>query len=179
MTTQQLEFFVHGQGAKPRSMSAAPHETLRELLIREKLIREDDTEIFVFVGECEEALVEDIEIEEGEDRRAPVDINLTIEVLELERHRHVHCHTCRHIGIDVAFNGKTKRHKFSPSTTVATAAAWARKKFRLDPAAAADYVLEICGTTDKPRPDKHLGELVKAGTCSLCFDLVKEVTPQG
>ena len=85
----------------------------------------------------------------------------------------------RHVVVEIAFNGKTKRHKFSPSSTVATATQWARKKFRLDPAAAADYVLEICGKTEKPRPDKHLGELVKAGTCSLCFDLVKEITPQG
>ena len=30
----------------------------------------------------------------------------------------------------------------------------------------------------QPRPDKHLGELV-GSTCSLCFDFVKEVTPQG
>ena len=42
----------------------------------------------------------------------------------------------------------------------------------------AEYVLRLCGTNDQPRPDKHLGELV-GSTCSLCFDFVKEVTPQG
>lgn len=179
MTTQQLELFVHGQGAKPRSMFATPNETLREALVRTGIIREGANEILVFVGECEEALVEPDDVEDGADVHAPVDISLTVEVLEIERHRHVHCHTCRHVGVEIAFNGKTKRHKFSPSTTVGTATQWARKKFHLDPAAAADYVLEICGTTDKPRSDKHLGELVKPGTCSLCFDIVKEITPQG
>ncbi len=178
-TTQEVEFFLHQQGTKPRALLARPHNTLREALVRAGIIREGGDEIFVFVGEFEGALMEPPDVEDGEDRHEPVDIDLTIEVLAIERHQHIHCHTCHRVALDVAFNGKTKRHRFSPSATVATATQWARKKFRLDPAAAADYVLEICGTTDKPRPDKHLGEVVKAGTCSLCFDLVKEVTPQG
>jgi hypothetical protein len=55
---------------------------------------------------------------------------------------------------------------------------WARRKFRIDNAVASEYVLQICGTTEVPRSDVHLGELVK-NKCSLCFHLVKEVTPQG
>jgi hypothetical protein len=178
-TTQELELFLHRQGAKPQTLVATPGETLRNALRRTGAIREGGDEILVFVGEFEEALMEPPDAEDGEDRHEPVDIDLTIEVLAIEHHQHIHCHTCRRIAMDVAFNGKTKRHRFSPSATVATATKWARKKFRLDPAAAADYVLESCGTTEKPRPDKHLGELVRTGTCSLCFDLVKEVTPQG
>ncbi|MFZ3327502.1 MAG: hypothetical protein WA231_17175 [Methylocella sp.] len=82
--------------------------------------------------------------------------------------------------VEVNFGGKTKRHKFSPATTIAVVTEWARKKFpNLDAAAAAEYVLQICGTTAQPRSDEHLGELVAAATCSICFDLVKEVTPQG
>jgi hypothetical protein len=42
-----------------------------------------------------------------------------------------------------------------------------------------EFRLQICGTTDKPRDDVHLGELVEAPKCAICFDLVKEVTPQG
>ena len=56
---------------------------------------------------------------------------------------------------------------------------WARHKFKLDPASAKEYVLQICGTTTQPRSDEHLGKLVAAPVCSLCFDLVKEVSPQG
>ena len=56
---------------------------------------------------------------------------------------------------------------------------WARKKFDLDPAAGADYVLHICDTTKQPRPSEHLGELVEPPVCSICFKLVKEITPQG
>lgn len=92
----------------------------------------------------------------------------------------MHCHHCWHVVVEVNFGGKTKRHKFSPATTIAVVTEWARKKFpNLDAAAAAEYVLQICGTTAQPRSDEHLGELVAAATCSICFDLVKEVTPQG
>ena len=179
MITQELELFLHGQGAKPQSMFATPTETLREALSRAGIIREGTDEILVFVGECEEALAEPDDVEDGCDTHAPVDISLTIEVLEIERHRHVHCHTCRHVATDVTFNGDTKRRRFSPSATVGTVAQWARRKFRLDPAAAAEYVLQITGTTEQPRSDKHLGELLKAGTCSLSLEFVKEITHQG
>jgi hypothetical protein len=179
MVKQELEFFFHGQGAKPRSVFAAPTDTLRDALVRSGIINDGEGKILVFVGECREALVEADEVEDGADAQAPVDTSLTVEVLEIARHRHVHCHPCRHVAAEFVFNGRTKRRKFSPSTTIEVATQWARKKFHLDPAAAAEYVLELCGTTDKPRPDKHLGELVKPGTCSICFDLVKEVTPQG
>ena len=63
--------------------------------------------------------------------------------------------------------------------TIAVVTAWARKKFKLDPVSASEFRLQICGTTDKPRDDVHLGELVEAPKCAICFDLVKEVTPQG
>src|ERR1035437_906766 len=96
MITQELELFLHGQGAKPRSVFATPTETLRETLVRADVIREGADEILVFVGECEEALAEPDDVEDGCDTHAPVDISLTLEVLEIERHRHVDCHACRH-----------------------------------------------------------------------------------
>lgn len=179
MPNQELEMFLHGQGVKPRSIRGVQNETLHEALVRVGIIREGADEILVFVGECEEALAEPDEVENGCDAHAPVDISLTIEVLEIERHRHIHCHSCRHVVIEVVFNGETKRRKFSPSATIGTVAQWARRKFHLDPAAAAEYVLQICGTTEQPRPDKHLGEVVKPGICSLCFEVVKEITHQG
>jgi hypothetical protein len=179
MANQELELFVHSEGAKPKVVSAASGEVLRDVLVRFGFIRPEQGEILIFVGECDEALRELAETEEGVDRHAPADAGLTLEVLELHRHRHIHCHRCRHIAVEVNFSGQTKRHKFSPATTVAVVTQWARKKFRLDPAAAAEYVLQICNTTDQPRSDVHLGELVHAPKCSICFDLVKEVTPQG
>jgi len=179
MANQELELFVHGQGAKPKVIVAAPGDVLREVLIRFEVIKEGQDDILVFVGECEEALAEPDEIADGADEHAPVDVSLTLEMLEIKRHHHIHCHRCRHIAVEVNFTGKTKRRRFSPAATVGVVTQWALKKFHLDAAVAAEYVLQFCNSSDQPRSDKHLGELVEAPKCSLCFDLVKEITPQG
>lgn len=179
MAQQEIEHFVHVHGAKPKVVKAASSDTLAEVLMRLGIMKPGQDNILVFVGECDEALSEEDHIEHGADAHAPVDVGLTLEVLELHRHRHVHCHTCRHVAVEVNFGGASLRRKFSPATTVAVVTQWARRKFRLDRAAAADYVLQLCHGGEQPRPDRHLGELVEGATCSLCFDLVKEITPQG
>ena len=101
MIKQELELFLHGQGAKPRSIFATRTETLCEALSRTGMITEGADEILVFVGECEEALAEPDDVEDGADLQVPVDISLTVEVLEIERHRHVHCHTCHHVAVEI------------------------------------------------------------------------------
>src|SRR5271157_1459136 len=179
MADQELELFVHGQGAKPKVVAAAPGDVLRDVLIRSEIIKADQNDILVFVGECEEALTEPDETENGADEHAPVDVTLTVEILELKRHRHVHIHRCRHVAVEVNFGGKTKRRRFSPAATIEIVTQWARRKFHLDAAAAAEYVLQLCKTTKQPRSDEHLGELVEPPKCAICFDLVKEITPQG
>lgn len=179
MVGEELELFIHSQGGKPKVAVARPHEVLRDVLVRMEVINEGQDDLLVFVGEWEEALNEPDEIEDGEDRHAPVDVSLTIEVLELHRHRHVHVHKCKRVAVEVNFNGRTKGHRFSPASTVGVVTRWARRKFKLDGAAGAEYVLQICKTNKQPRPSEHLGELVEPPTCGICFDLVKEVTPQG
>ena len=174
-----IEQFFHVHGHRPRALLGAPNETLREVLIRLE-IHDARGDMFIFVGECDEALREPLGVEDGVDEHAPVDIDLTLEVLEIHRHRHVHRHGCRHIQVEVNFGGKTKRHKFSPATTIDVVAQWARKKFpNADAASIADFVLEVVDTKAQPRLDEHLGELVAASTCSIAFRLVKEITPQG
>jgi len=179
MESHQVEHFLHGQGAKPKVATAALGEILRGVLIRDEMIPEGETEIFVFVGECDEALKEPAEIEDGVDEHAPVDIDLTLEVLEIHRHRQVHVHRCRHVAVEANFGKDTKRHRFSPNTTVGVATEWARRKFHLDPAVASEYVFQLCGSLTQPRSTEHLGDLVDGRTCSICFDLVKELTPKG
>ena len=179
MTTQDLEIYLHDQSGRARVIAARTDEILRDVLTRYEVLEKHDGNVLVFVGECEEAIAEADEVEGGIDRHEPVDLSLTLEVLELKRHRHIHVHRCRHVAVAVNFGNLTKHHKFSPATTVGTVTRWARKKFRLDTAAASEYVLRICDSSDQPRPDKHLGELAKPTACSICFDLVKEITPQG
>jgi hypothetical protein len=176
----EIEHFVHAPGIKPKVAVGAAEDTLRDVLIRLEVIRDEPDGLYIFVGECQEALKEPAEVEDGADGHEPVDIDHTLEVLEIHRHRHVHVHRCRHVAVEVDFGGKTRRHKFSPAATIEVVTEWARKKFpNIDPAAVAEYVLEIRGTTTQPRSDEHLGELVTAPVCSIGFNLVKEVTPQG
>jgi hypothetical protein len=179
MSDHELELFVHAQGAKPKAVMVTPGESLLDVLKRAGVIGEGETDLLVFVGENEQALNEPDEVEDGADQHAPVDAILTVAVLGLKRHGHVHVHRCRDVAVDVNFSGKTKRHRFSPATTIAVVATWARKKLHLDPVAGGEYVLKICNNDKQPRADQHLGELVEASTCSICFDLVKEITPQG
>jgi hypothetical protein len=179
MEVEQLEIFVHGAGMKPKVAAAAVAEILSNVLARAGVNIADGGDVLVFVGEWDEALTEADDVEDGADQHAPADATKTLGELELGRHRHVHVHRCRHVGVEVNFMSKGKRHRFSPAATVGAATAWARKKFHLDAATAAEYVLQLCKSTEQPRADQHLGELVTAPHCSLCFDLVKEVTPQG
>ena len=85
MSQQELQLFIHSQGMKPTALVAAPGETLREVLVRIEYLRENQDELLVFVGECDEALKEADEVENGADEHEPVDVNLTIEALELGR----------------------------------------------------------------------------------------------
>ena len=162
MGSHDLEFFVHTQGAKPVVVTASSGEILRDALLRAGIITAADAgEILIFVGECDEALREADDIEVGADEHAPVDPNLTLDELGVHAHHHVHCHRCRHVAVEVNFGGQTKQRRFSPATTIAVVTEWARKKFHLDPAAASEYVLQICQSTEQPRADRHLGELVR------------------
>lgn len=179
MSGEELELFIHSQGGKPKVAVVRPHEVLRDVLVRMELITEGEDDLLVFVGEWEEALVEPADTENGEDQHAPVDVRSTVEDLELHRHRHVHLHKCKSVAVEVNFTGQTKHHQFSPATTIAVVTQWARKKFKLDGAAGAEYVLQLCKSSKQPRPGEYLGELVEPPTCMICFDLVKEITPQG
>lgn len=95
-------------------------------------------------------------------------------------HRHagragvkVHLHRCRHVAVGVTFNGETVRHPFTPAATVARVKTWAaEKKFGMTPAEAAEHVLQIAGTTERPDPGTHLGALTAHPRCSVDFHLV-------
>lgn len=179
MGNNELEIFVHTRGERPKVITAAPEQVLRDVLVRHGVIAESQHEMLCFVGECQEALKESDSVDDGADEHTPVNSMLTLDALDLRKHRHVHCHECRYVVVEVNFGGRTTHRKFSPATTVEVVEAWARRKFHIDAAAAAEYVLQVTGSTEQPRADKHLGELVEKTKCAISFDLVKELTPQG
>lgn len=174
MENDEIELFVHASGHQPQLVLAAAEETLSETLRRLQLLPAGDSGHYIFLGE---AVTEIIEVDEAEEH-STVDIDLKLDVLDLRRHRHVHVHKCKRIAVVVNFNGEAK-HKFRPNTTIGVVTEWARKELRVDPPLAHEYVLQIAGTTTQPRSTEHLGDIVKDDTCSICFELVKEVTPKG
>ncbi len=173
MSANELEVFLHLPGKRPTVVPAEPTETVRALLSRLDVGNDGSHDILVFVGECEHALTE------GEDSHQPADLDLTLADLELDKHHHLHCGRCPEIDTFIHFAGKELNRKFSPATTVEVATRWARMNLRLDAAAASEFVLQLSGTQEQPRPGQHLGEIVQGDECKLSFELVKEMTPQG
>lgn len=172
MEKQNVQLFVHRHGIRPKAVSANADETLASTLRQAEVDFEES--LLVFIGEAEEALAEALDVDDGEDVHEPVEPNQPVSAFGSGRSLHVHCHTCRRVSVTVRYGQHTKRHRFSPATTIAVATGWARRKFRLSDADAAKLVLQLCDSSARPRSDEHLGELVKRGECSVCFDLVPD-----
>lgn len=85
----------------------------------------------------------------------------------------LHVHRCCSVVATVTFNGVSKGHEFRPGMTIAAVKKWAAvTEFGMKPADAAEHVLQIAGTTDRPEPDTHIGALVTCPDCNVAFDLV-------
>ena len=173
MTNTLRELFLHCQNQKPQAIHAALDERLVDVLVRAGIVGDNQTDLLIFVGEGHKL----DDTEDSADDPGPVDAELPIKDLD-PQHQHVHCYHCPDVAVDVHFLDRTEQRKLSPVTTIGWLTNWAHRKLRLDDAAGKDYVLRVCGTGHQPRPDEYLGELVQKD-CSLCFDLVKELTPQG
>lgn len=178
MTTKNRELFVHCRDAEPRIVRASGDESLRQVFVRAGALQEDgQDEFFAFAGGSDEPAPPDVRDGTTDHQQDPIDPDLTVDQLD-SQHRHVHCYGSRHVEVEVNFSGGTERRRFSPATTIDVTTWWACRKFRLDEAAAAEYVLRFCGANTSPQTDKHLGELL-VETKVICFDLVAEVMPQG
>ena len=90
----------------------------------------------------------------------------------------LHVHRCRKIKVAAAFNGKTEEALFSPGRTVGSVKTHvAVKIFGMDRSDAAEHVLQISGTTERPDADTHVGSLAR--NCAVTFDLVPLVRVEG
>jgi hypothetical protein len=98
---------------------------------------------------------------------------------KIKRGGRIHISKCRKIKVTVHFLEKTEEHAFAPGARVKKVKAWAVEKFKLDHHDAAEHVLQVCNSTDRPSTDTPLHELTKAPVCSMCFDLVPEKRVEG
>ena len=124
---------------------------------------EIDDETFIFIDEDEEPL------EREHHKPLP----------KVKRGCRIHVSKCRKIKVTVHYLEHTAEHTFAPGARVRKVKAWAVKEFKLDHHDAAEHVLQLCNSTDRPATDTPLHELTKAPVCSVCFDLVPEKRVEG
>ncbi len=91
----------------------------------------------------------------------------------------IHITRCRRIKTAVHFLEKTIEREFPPGTRVRTVKKWATKEFQLDHKDAAEHVLQVCRSTERPASDTPLHALVRGHDCTVCFDLVPEKRVEG
>ena len=124
---------------------------------------EVDQDTFIFIDEEEEPLVH-----KHHEPLPPI-----------KRGCRIHVSKCRKIKVVVHFLDQTEERTFAPGTRVKKVKAWAVEQFKLTHHDAAEHVLQLCGSTDRPATDTPLHELTKAPVCSICFDFVPEKRVEG
>lgn len=134
---------------------------LYDALAKVGLSADDDT--FVFLDEAEDAL-------RGErHERVP----------GIKHGSRIHVGRCHRIAVTVHYLNKIHEHPFAPGRRVRAVKEWAVRKFELSPKDAAEHVLQICKSTERPSSDTPLHQLVQGNECKLCFDLVPEKQVEG
>jgi hypothetical protein len=122
-----------------------------------------DAEAFIFIDDAEDHL-------HGE-RHEPI--------RGLKHGTRVHVTRCRRIKTTVHFLEKTAEHEFPPGARVRAVKEWAAHTFKLTPKDAAEHVLQLCNSADRPPSDTPLHQLLHGHGCELCFDLVPEKRVEG
>ena len=137
---------------------AQSNETLATVIARLGL--KADSSLHLFAEGFEHALSPDQPVGELVSGKSPA-------VVRLHRGR------CQHILVSVTFNGAVESRKFNPVERVAVVHHWATHiAFRMTPRDAAEHVLEVAGSNDRPDPDQQIGALATDATCAVAFDLV-------
>ena len=92
----------------------------------------------------------------------------------------VHVTRCHRIKTTVHFLDKTAEHEFPPGARVRAVKEWAVHTFKLSPKDAAEHVLQLCNSTERPPSDTPLAPTRRMATAAtLCFDLVPEKRVEG
>ena len=115
-----------------------------------------------------------------EDAEEPLAPDATLEAAGLRHGASLHLSRCKKVQVTVHFNGKERSESFGPGARIHTIKRWAvgKKGFNLSDRDAADHVLQIVGTQDRPDDDVHVGTLVE-GHCEVEFDLVPKKRVEG
>lgn len=91
----------------------------------------------------------------------------------------VHLHRLNGIDVVVRYAGRDVRRTFRPSATIHRIKRWATRELGISLSDAAELMLQISGTNERPDADTHIGALVKFPQHSLCLDLVPSTRVNG
>jgi hypothetical protein len=114
-----------------------------------------------------------------DDAEAPVSRDDDVRPVGLVNGARVHVTRCHRIQVTVHYLERTLERGFAPGARVRTVKAWAVKEWTLDHKDAAEHVLQLCNSKERPASDTPLHTLVTGPTCALCFDLVPEKRVEG
>jgi hypothetical protein len=117
----------------------------------------------------------------AEDADAPLSPDATLEAAGIGNQSSVHLSRCKQVVVRVHYNGKDRSKPFGPGVPMHRVKEWAvgNKGFDLAPVDAAEHVLQLAGSSDRPDEDVHIGSLVGATGCGVEFDLVAKVRVEG
>lgn len=107
----------------------------------------------------------------GHDGDSPLELDATLKAAGVRDKHRIHVHRCKKVEVTAHFNEVTKKFHLPPSATVDKVKKEFVKAIDMSKVDATEHVLQICGGTDRPEPDTHIGALV-CGCCEVCFDLV-------
>jgi hypothetical protein len=163
MSTLALFVQIHGTPGL-HELQVAEAATLAQLhAALEKFGVKVDEETFVFIDEAEQH-------EQGPHHQP---------VSRLKHGCRVHVSRCKHIETTVHYLDKSAVQAFPPGARVRGVKAWAAQHFHLSPKDAAEHVLQLCKSPDRPSSDTPLHQLVHGQSCTLCFDFVPEKRVEG
>lgn len=171
--TDQIEVFFHAHTGGVKIIQASAGDTLAAVLAKAGGVIEADS--FIFVSGLDDAF----DVAADGDDHEPVEADGTLESCGIHQAGHVHHHRCHRVAVKVNYQNHSRTRRFSPARTIHQVLKWARHTFHLTDVHAENFVLQLCGTTDRPRMDQHLGDLVHGHCCEISFDLVPDHKIEG
>jgi len=170
---ESIDVFVQVTGVRDILVaSATPDHSVGQMLTTLALPVANDEALLIFLEDSPGPLSSDTLIEEllplsasDEPAAGPLRLHLT--------------HS-REVEVSVRYNAEQLRRAFSPGATVSRVHHWAaRRGFHLSPRDAAEHVLQIQGTSQRPDREVHMGCLVSREACGVAFDLVPRKRVEG
>lgn len=116
-----------------------------------------------------------------EGRDEPLAGGAALEELGLDWPARLHVHRCTSIAVSINYGSGTKELGFAPARTIGAIRKWAISDdaFNIAATDAADLVLQVCDSQDRPDDDTHIGTLTAFPACKACFDLVPRHMVEG